>query len=54
VNVKSALVVVLFIVILAGATGGDDSVRTVGSAIGKAIHWVNVTWDSLVNDSTGS
>ena len=52
VNVKSALLLVLFIVILLGATGGDESAAAVGSAIGDAIHWVRVAWDALLGSST--
>jgi hypothetical protein len=48
VNVKQVLLVLLFVVILAGATGGDASARLVGDALGRTVHWVGIAWDSLV------
>lgn len=47
-SLKSILIVVLFIVVLAGATGGDASVRTVGDALGTGVHWIAVAWNALV------
>lgn len=40
-------IALLFIIVLAGATGGDDSVSRIGAALGQLFHWVNVAWNSL-------
>ena len=37
---KTFLVVLLFVVLLAGATGGSDSARNVGEALNQAVHWM--------------
>lgn len=46
-NLKTFLIVLLFVVVLAGATGGDASVSKVGEALGQLAHWINVGWQSL-------
>lgn len=43
---KQLIVVVIAIIILAGLVGGDHSVTVIGTFVGKAFHWVNVTWQS--------
>jgi hypothetical protein len=40
-------IVLLFVVVLAGATGGDESVRRVGDALNQLGHWINVAWIAL-------
>ena len=49
VSIKMFLIVLLFIVVLAGATGGDESVTRVGDALGQLAHWVNVAWTALTD-----
>lgn len=51
VSIKSFIVVVLFIVVLAGATGGDASVKNVGDAIGTGVHWIAVAWTAIVGQN---
>ena len=48
-SIKMFLIVLLFIVVLAGATGGDQSVTRVGDALGQLAHWVNVAWTALTD-----
>ncbi|HSP36939.1 MAG TPA: hypothetical protein VLR26_04215 [Frankiaceae bacterium] len=45
---KTFLVVLLFVVLLAGATGGSDSARNVGEALNQAVHWIADAWNALV------
>jgi len=45
---KTFLVVLLFVVLLAGATGGSDSARNVGEALNQAVHRIADAWDALV------
>jgi hypothetical protein len=47
-NFKTFLVVLLFVILLAGATGGSESAREVGSALNQGVHWVADAWDALV------
>lgn len=49
VNFKAILVVLLFVVVLAGATGGEESVTRVGDAIGMLAHWINVAWTAMTD-----
>lgn len=48
-NFKAVLVVLLFVVVLAGATGGEESVTRVGDAIGMLAHWINVAWQAMTD-----
>jgi hypothetical protein len=48
---KTFLVVLLFVVLLAGATGGADSARNVGEALATALHWIADAWNALVGSS---
>jgi hypothetical protein len=48
---KTFLVVLLFVVLLAGATGGSESARNVGEALNQAVHWIADAWDALVGSS---
>jgi hypothetical protein len=41
------LVVILLIIVLVGATGGDSAVSNIGHSINRGLHWVSVAWDSL-------
>jgi hypothetical protein len=50
VNAKGLLVVLLFVIIFAGATGGSHSARSVGEALNQGVHWVADAWDALVGD----
>ena len=45
---KTFLVVLLFVVILAGATGGSASAGNVGHTLGVAVHWIADAWNALV------
>jgi hypothetical protein len=49
VNFKAILVVMLFVVVLAGATGGEESVTRVGDALGQLAHWLNVAWTAMTD-----
>jgi hypothetical protein len=51
-SIKGALLILLFLVVLLGATGGDASAAAVGNAVGDAIHWVRVAWDAMVGSSS--
>ena len=42
---RTFLVVLLFVVLLAGATGGSESARNVGEALNQAVHWIADAWD---------
>ena len=48
-NVKAVLVALLFVVVLAGATGGEESVTRVGDALGMLAHWLNVAWTAMTD-----
>lgn len=48
-NLKSIIVVLLFVVVLAGATGGEESVGRVGDALGQLAHWINVAWTAMTD-----
>lgn len=48
-SLKSIIVVLLFVVVLAGATGGEESVVRVGDALGQLAHWINVTWTAMTD-----
>ncbi|MGZ4617656.1 MAG: hypothetical protein ACXV5Q_13365 [Frankiaceae bacterium] len=50
-SVKSIAVALLFAIVLLGAAGGDQAVKVIGDAIGKAGHWVSVAWDSATGES---
>jgi hypothetical protein len=48
VNFKTFLVVLLFVILLAGATGGSESARSVGVALNQGVHWIADAWNALV------
>ena len=48
-NFKAIVVVLLFVVVLAGATGGEESVARVGDALGQLAHWVNVAFNAMTD-----
>lgn len=48
-NLKSIIVVLLFVVVLAGATGGEESVARVGDALGQLATWINVAWTAMTD-----
>lgn len=48
-NVKTVVIVLLFVVVLAGATGGEESVSRVGDALGMLAHWLNVAWTAMTD-----
>ncbi len=50
-SVKSIAVALLFAIVLLGAAGGDQAVKVIGDAIGKAGHWVSVAWDSATGEN---
>ncbi len=52
---KGVALVLVAIVILVGATGGDQAAASVGNAVGEAVHLVKVAWDAGFNaaDSKG-
>ena len=50
-NAKGIVLVVLFVIVLLGATGGDESVRALGTAIRSGAHWVAVAWNAIVGAS---
>ena len=43
------LIVLLFVVVLAGATGGEESVSRVGDALGMLVHWISVAWTAMTD-----
>ncbi len=47
---KSFIIAVLAVIILAGLVGGDHSVTVIGSFVGKAFHWVDLTWQSAMGN----
>jgi hypothetical protein len=47
---KSLIIAALAVIILAGLVGGDHSVTVIGSFVGKAFHWVNLTWQSAMGN----
>jgi len=49
VSPKGVALVLVVIVVLVGATGGDQAAASVGNAIGEAVHLVRVAWDAGVN-----
>lgn len=49
---KSGVVMIVIIVILLGATGGDASAASVGRAIGGSFHWVSVAWSSMIGSAS--
>jgi hypothetical protein len=45
---KTFLVVLLFVVLLAGASGGTTEAQHVGQALNQAFHWIAAAWNALV------
>lgn len=39
------------IVVLVGATGGEASAAAIGNAVGEAAHLVKVAWDAMLNSA---
>ncbi len=50
---KQLVLIILAIIILAGLVGGDHSVTVIGTFVGKAFHWVNITWQSAMGSRKG-
>lgn len=52
---KGVALVLVVIVVLVGATGGEQAAASIGNAVGEAVHMVRVAWDAGVNagDSEG-
>lgn len=48
-SLKAIVVALLFVVVLAGATGGEESVSRVGDALGQLAHWINVAWTAMTD-----
>lgn len=48
-NAKGVLLMLVVIVVLVGATGGEASAAAVGNAVGEAAHLVKVAWDAMLN-----
>jgi len=48
-SLKTIVVALLFVVVLAGATGGEESVSRVGDSLGQLAHWVNVAWTAMTD-----
>lgn len=49
---KSGVVMILVIIVLLGATGGDASAASVGRAIGGSVHWISVAWSTMVGSAS--
>lgn len=49
-TLKGAALLILAIIILVGATGGDSSAASIGNAIGAAFHWVQVAVDAALGN----
>ena len=52
-NIKNLLITILVIVVIVGATGGEQSAAAVGNAVGEALHLIRVAWNAMVNSSGG-
>lgn len=53
-TLKGAVLLVVAIVILVGATGGDASAASIGNAVGAAFHWVQVAVNGALGSGAGS
>ena len=51
-TLKGAALLLLAIVILVGATGGDASAAAIGDAVGSAFHWIQVAVDAAFGSDT--
>ncbi len=51
-SLKAGVVVLVLVVILLGATGGDTSAASVGRAVGGSVHWIAVAWKSMVGSAS--
>jgi hypothetical protein len=51
-NVKNVALLLLVVIVLVGATGGEASAAAVGNALGEAAHLVKVAWDAMVGSSS--
>jgi hypothetical protein len=49
-TLKGAALLVVALIILLGATGGDGSAAAIGDAIGSAVHWLQVAWEAAVGN----
>ena len=49
-TLKGAALLVIVMIVLLGATGGDASAAAIGDAIGSAVHWLQVAWDAAVGN----
>jgi hypothetical protein len=49
VSPKGVALILVVLVVLLGATGGDQAAASVGNAVGEAVHLVRVAWDAAVN-----
>lgn len=47
-TLKGAALLVVVLIVLLGATGGDASAAAVGDAIGSAFGWLEVAFDAAV------
>lgn len=45
-TLKGAALLLLAIVVLVGATGGDSSAAAIGNALGEAFRWVQIALDA--------
>jgi hypothetical protein len=48
VNLKNVVWLLIIIIVVLGATGGDASAAAVGRGIGEAAHFVQVAWDAMM------
>lgn len=48
-SLKTIVVALLFVIVLAGATGGEESVSRVGDALGQLAGWINVAWTAMTD-----
>jgi hypothetical protein len=48
-SVKGFLVVLVVVILLAGATGGSASAKNVGHTLGVGVHWIADAWNALIS-----